>query len=313
MTGMRFSVEPWAPEYGSPMRAPDVDLEIRVNLQVETPAADWAPVAPEPEAGRAESVAFIDGARRVDARIWIRDADGAACQGVCASWAAGATVCEQTARVAAIRVERGLFCSDRRADSITTEHGTFLVHHTAKERPDELVGEVHAKMTELEVKVASDLPPVELVVFDGPLGKHRTAESAVGYIKTHHVQYGGPTVQETVAALGVGQRTPLFVASGTWERLSWYVRLPGEHDHPWSGVVRVEAATGRSRDEAVRLADRVTATLGRFASRGFQDPRAPQNLLPIGALERELHHRMGDRGLFLRALRRAAGISARAA
>jgi hypothetical protein len=35
------------------------------------------------------------------------------------------------------------------------------------------------------------------------------------------------------------------------------------------------------------------------------DPRAPQNLVPIGALERELRHRMGDPGLVYRALRLA--------
>ena len=41
------------------------------------------------------------------------------------------------------------------------------------------------------------------------------------------------------------------------------------------------------------------------------DPRAPQNLVPIGALERELRHRMGDPGLVYRALRHA--VSERAA
>jgi hypothetical protein len=35
------------------------------------------------------------------------------------------------------------------------------------------------------------------------------------------------------------------------------------------------------------------------------DPRAPQNLVPIAALERELRHRMGDQRLVYRALRAA--------
>jgi hypothetical protein len=39
------------------------------------------------------------------------------------------------------------------------------------------------------------------------------------------------------------------------------------------------------------------------ASQAHLDPRAPQNLVPIGALERELRHRMGDPGLVYRALR----------
>jgi hypothetical protein len=41
------------------------------------------------------------------------------------------------------------------------------------------------------------------------------------------------------------------------------------------------------------------------ASEAHLDPRAPQNLVPIAALERHLRHRMGDQGLVYRALRLA--------
>jgi hypothetical protein len=37
-----------------------------------------------------------------------------------------------------------------------------------------------------------------------------------------------------------------------------------------------------------------------------KDPRAPQNLVPIGGLERELRHRLGDQQVLYRALRAAA-------
>ena len=47
-------------------------------------------------------------------------------------------------------------------------------------------------------------------------------------------------------------------------------------------------------------------TLGRYASEPYKDPRAPQNLYPIGGLERELRRRLGDAGLMFRALRVAA-------
>ena len=57
---------------------------------------------------------------------------------------------------------------------------------------------------------------------------------------------------------------------------------------------------------AVRLADRVTATLPRFASAPHKDPRAPENLYPIAGLERELRRRLGDPNLMYRALRVAA-------
>ena len=53
------------------------------------------------------------------------------------------------------------------------------------------------------------------------------------------------------------------------------------------------------------LADRSTAVLPTVASEPHLDPRAPQNLIPIAALERDLRHRLGDAGLVLRHVRAA--------
>jgi hypothetical protein len=58
--------------------------------------------------------------------------------------------------------------------------------------------------------------------------------------------------------------------------------------------------------EAARRANMVSASVPRYASARHKDPRAPQNLYPIGGLERELRRRLGDRDLATRALRRAA-------
>jgi hypothetical protein len=58
--------------------------------------------------------------------------------------------------------------------------------------------------------------------------------------------------------------------------------------------------------DAVALADSVTVMLPRFASEPHKDARAPQNLYPIGALERALRRRLGDPGVLYRALRRAS-------
>jgi hypothetical protein len=44
----------------------------------------------------------------------------------------------------------------------------------------------------------------------------------------------------------------------------------------------------------VDVADRVSHNLQRFASRPEHDPRAPQNLQPVGALEKRLRHELGD-------------------
>jgi hypothetical protein len=48
-------------------------------------------------------------------------------------------------------------------------------------------------------------------------------------------------------------------------------------------------------------------TLARYASAGYKDSRAPQNLYPIAGLERALRRRLGDPGVLYRALRTAAG------
>jgi hypothetical protein len=56
----------------------------------------------------------------------------------------------------------------------------------------------------------------------------------------------------------------------------------------------------------IALADRVALALPRFASAPHKDTRAPQNLYPIGGLERTLRHRLGDAAVVYRALRRAS-------
>jgi hypothetical protein len=54
---------------------------------------------------------------------------------------------------------------------------------------------------------------------------------------------------------------------------------------------------------ARRLADQSSILIPRFASHPYRDPRAPQNLTPVGALERELGRRMGDPSVIERRVR----------
>jgi hypothetical protein len=92
----------------------------------------------------------------------------------------------------------------------------------------------------------------------------------------------------------------------SWDRHSWYLRLPGPAGAPWSGVVRIECAADLPVSEVTRLAGLSQRSLGRFASDSYKDSRAPQNLYPIAGLERELRRRLGDPRLLYRALREAA-------
>jgi hypothetical protein len=58
------------------------------------------------------------------------------------------------------------------------------------------------------------------------------------------------------------------------------------------------------------IADRCAAVLPTVGSEPHIDPRAPQNLVPIAALERHLRHLLGDAGLVLRSLRSALAAAA---
>ena len=91
-----------------------------------------------------------------------------------------------------------------------------------------------------------------------------------------------------------------------WDRYSWYLRLPCLPAGPWTGIVRVEAAPTLDLAEVVALADTSQRLLGRFASVEYKDGRAPQNLVPIAGLEKDLRHRLGFAPLLYREIRAAA-------
>src|SRR5262249_25050721 len=125
------------------------------------------------------------------------------------------------------------------------------------------------------------------------------------------VKYLEPAEDAVVARLDAGQRTPVFrVDAQPFSRYSWYTRLPGPPGGPWAGIVRCEATGALPAAAVVARADTVTATLPRFASAPHKDARAPQNLYPIGGLERALRHRLGDAAVVYRALRRASATFA---
>ena len=199
--------------------------------------------------------------------------------------------------VVAAVVERGLFTSASEAAPIVTRHGTYEVRPTVGETPEKLWLGLQQRMGELEGRVAAEHADAPLVVVDGPLSHHRHVPGAVGYVKTQRVHYLPPALRRVLDDLTPGTRTPLFLMTTSWSRFSWYSRLGSGVG--MGGIIRVA--------RAAETADRVTATLPRFASEAHKDPRAPQNLYPIGGLERELRRRLGDRDLMYRALKAAAG------
>ncbi|WP_038047372.1 DNA double-strand break repair nuclease NurA [Thermus caliditerrae] len=158
----------------------------------------------------------------------------------------------------------------------------------------------------LERELAKELVGGLLVV-DGPVRAVREGP-VLGYIKTHWARYLPKEEEALLRALAPGERTPAFrVRRKGMELASWYLRLPLPPEGvrpPESGLLRVE--THLSGD-FLGLADLSLGLFPALASHPVKDPRAPQNLLPVGGLERELARRMGSREVVARMLARHLG------
>ena len=310
---MRWSVDAWDPGYGSPLDVDGaeglVETNDPVNVDVEVAAADWAPRDPPPHIVRPGAVSFCDGTLRTDARIWITEADGRVRPALAASVAAGAVVSAGgRACVTAVTVGRVLVSASGGASAIPTPWGSYEPVTATSDLDAALVAAVLQAMGRLEVQVASShAASTGLTVVDGRLRAPGHPPGTVGYVKAHAARYLEDHQHGVVAALRPGQRTPLFclqqVRSTT---LSWYLRLPGGAGHPWAGVVRCELSHDVPPARAAALADLTCVTLPGYASQRHKDSRAPQNLVPVGALEQRLRHGLGDPRLLERHLRRLA-------
>lgn len=306
---MRLIVEQWAPEYGSSMAADALDeTTATVDVEVEVPVEEWAPRTPPPSTVVPPELAFVDGVRRVEARVWVESDRGSTHQGLCASYAAGVVRCNGRATVVDAQVDRGIFCDAPDLVPVATRHGRFAVRPVpAPATGDALTLALQRCMADLERTVSEAVPADCLLVLDGPIRERTGLDHAVGYVKTHHVSYLPGVLQDVVPRLDAGQRTPVFlIGDGGFRRWSWYLRLPGDRSHGWAGVVRCELSPDRTAAEVVAIADTCALVLPRFASAPHKDARAPQNLYPIAGLERELRHRLGDARLLYRALRAAS-------
>lgn len=303
---MRFTVEAWDSDYGAPTDAELEDASQNVDVSVELRPEEWRPLLPE--AAPVADILFVDGVRRVDATLWIDQPPDFPGFALAATYAAGAVRCNGRAVIEEAEVERGLFTSAPASD-VVTGIGTYGVKATKGVTAEELWLGIQQRMGALEAAVTRQAGGAELLVVDGPLSHARDIENAVGYIKTQKVQYLPLELRQVLTALPAGYRTPLFLTTTGWSRYSWYLRL-ANHAGPAGGLVRCEIDADMSQADASRVATRVSATLPRFASARHKDPRAPQNLYPIGGLERELRHRLGDKELAMRALRRASLVAA---
>ncbi len=316
---MRISLDPWGGDYGSQIATPQaVDTE-QIPAQVtgrQAEAGPWQPRTPTPEQ-MPDRTAVIDGVMRVDAPAVMSDEE-TRCLALFGSYAAGAVVIAPHVEIVEVQLDR-LFIvgGGQSGQDVLVAVGTggrppmrYRSMSVSGLTPDPLHENLLTAMRQAEVDVARKLSGNEyLILADGNLTFLGDSSSVVGVIKTIRRMYLAPKEAKILEQLQPGERTPLFQFSGSgrhksFEVFTCYLRLvnPRPIEHPFTGLVRLEVKLGLGIQQAVRLLDQAASTVSSLASRAPKDPRAPQNLIPIGGLERRLRHRLGDPKLVRRCI-----------
>lgn len=301
----RLFVEGWSPEYGAAVH-PDEELSpAEGSVDVEVEGRPWEPIAGADDG--IPVVAFVDGVRRIDARLVLDHPEGPV-PGLCGSFGVGAVLWRRRERhceLSEMRVERLALLAGGQLPELPASGLAYRPVSVQESDPSSLIRVFHDAMRRGEAGLAEELAQSGyFVVADGPLYEY-TDTPKMGYVKSHRRSYLEGDPASVIASLPPGHRTPVFaIGEGRFRRYSWYLRLADRgKSHSWAAIARCEASAQLGLDAVVVIADRSAAVLPGVGSEPHIDPRAPQNLVPIAALERELRHRLGDAGLVYRSLR----------
>lgn len=303
-------VDPWDVEYEPEFpldAAAEVSLEGLV-LDVELPRGAWRPVVPA-SVHAFETFHFVDGVRRIDARLLVHNAKQL-CHDAFGCTAVGAArVTVDGTRCTEPVIERLVPLGSGETLPAPVVAGPDLVYLPATWPEPDVDGPLRAiqqRMRAIEETIVRRLAEDErsLVVVDGPLSyAHPVRGNALGYIKRIVQLYLPARYVQVVSDLPVGGRTPLFAITHMKRgRYSWFQRLSAPHlgESYLNGIVRMEVSSQIGTDAARQLADAAAVLLPKFVSPQARDPRAPRNLLPIGALEGYLRRLLGDPRLIRR-------------
>jgi hypothetical protein len=308
---LTLRADPWMPDYGMGFQASLEEPPRRADPSVET--SDWSRAIRPPRTGPT-CVWFVDGARRVDVRL-IAENGTRRVPGLFGSYAVGAVRCDERAEFASHAVARAIVTAgglvpDRAEIPCGAGSLIFESESVTGDEPDRPLVHLQDVMRKREALLADQVAGgagTELVLVDGPLSlRDPTSAPVIGVVKRFARRYLDDEHERLLSLLEPGERTPVFgleLPDQAVDRYAWYSRLvplrSPWHDH--AGVVRCEVPAGIGVDAAVGLADAVTALLPRFAGRPT-DPRAPQNLAPVGGLETWLRHRMGHAAIVRRSI-----------
>ncbi|MBD2296827.1 hypothetical protein H6G06_25955 [Anabaena sphaerica FACHB-251] len=319
-----FRLEPWGNDYEPPIQiSEEIALsESDVNPTVETD--NWDSFESQDPRSLPNRLIFTDGRRRLDAALVGGDGNTIT-YGVFGTIAVGAVVVDRTIPKASYLLEPEIdihrvvgFGGEQEAVSTpipcplgskaellykavksnqpnTPEARGAIVQNAMLAAEEQLVGKLNIKDTDT------------LVIRDGSL-RYESPIFTLGYVKTMHRQYLPEKYAALLWKLLPGQRTPIFEIKDR-SQYSWYLKSGSSQHfnkqlgyHDLHGIVRLELSIKNGIDRATEIANQTCYLIPYYASHPSRDPRAPQNLAPVGALERELGRRMGDATLIKRRL-----------
>lgn len=300
--------EDWDASYGSPYLISSDQVD---GHALFAEPVDGIRVLPTPCDPRA--TAFVDGVRRGEGLLYRQADAGVLVRGTVGAHACGAVLCEpgSAAVFGPVKTRRLVIFGGGVPVTLPAVDGySWEPAAIDSVEPDAPLQELQTRMRMAEGQLAERLSAEGwLAIVDGPLNFIRSRDrTVVGLVKTHHRPLLAPADHVRVPELVCGERTPLFALGA--DRYSCYVRIavPGPRSSPWFGIVRLEMPQSFGIEAARIAADEVTCVLPRYAGIPHRDPRAPQNLQPVGALETQLRRRLGSSRLASRAARTAVEL-----
>lgn len=306
---MTIFAEDWQATYGSPYLVQPEDQGVAEVALVEDGSAFRVHSARQ-VGGAHERIAFVDGVRRGEASLYQYDlASGRVARGVAGSHACGGVIADgvQRPEFTEAAVQRLIIWGSGLAGDLPDVNGgwQWICRSIADEAVEAPLAALQQRMRQQEAMLADRLCGQGLlVVVDGPLSYLRNLDvPVVGYIKTHSRALLPPEHHKRIPELRPGERSSIFSLGR--DRYSCYVRLApsGGLSGPWAGMVRLEVPQSAGLQHSIEVVDRVSGIIPRYAGIAYRDPRAPQNLQPVGSLETRLRHLLGDTGMAYRAVR----------
>ena len=284
--------EGWDPAHGS---SAEFDLDGPDDVTQVEPGDG-------PVAGTVRPVplAFVDGTRRVELGLWAEQATtGERVPGLAGAYAVGAVTIRPggPAQFAGIRVGRlAIWGGGRTGDVIAPKSGyRWMSASIADADPEACMAHLQDRMRLAEGELALDAAAQGWnVVLDGPLNRIRALNGNVtGYVKSHRRRLLPLDAHALVPSLKVGERTLIHTAGK--DRYTCYFRVgnPAPGASPWSGIARLEFATGDGLADVIAHASLLAGTLPTYAGVHHRDERAPVNLTPVKNLERRLATTLG--------------------